>query len=295
VAESHKAIYAAIVANLAIAATKFTAAAITGSSAMISEGIHSLVDTGNGGLLLLGIAKSKKPADEELPFGYGKELYFWSLIVVIVIFAVGGGISAYESLLHILHPQPQKNIHWNYLVLRFALVFESISLFVAVKGFIAVKGADSWWKSIHRSKDPTMFTVLFEDSAALLGLLIAFIGVFLSNRYNYPILRRLSSACCWPSSPRSSAMKPRACSSVKALIAKPSTTSAAWCKPTPPSKGSSAFSPCTSGRTPFCSRWICAFVKIFRGAKSKKVSSALSRRFAFAMGKSSIPSSNPTR
>ena len=125
-AESHKAIYAAIVANLAIAATKFTAAAITGSSAMISEGIHSLVDTGNGGLLLLGISKSKKPADEEHPFGYGKELYFWSLIVAIVVFAVGGGISAYEGLLHILHPQPQENIHWNYLVLRFALVFESI-------------------------------------------------------------------------------------------------------------------------------------------------------------------------
>ena len=115
-AESHKAIYAAIIANLAIATTKFTAAAITGSSAMISEGIHSLVDTGNGGLLLLGIAKSKKPADEEHPFGYGKELYFWSLIVAIVIFAVGGGISAYEGLLHILHPTPQENIHWNYLV-----------------------------------------------------------------------------------------------------------------------------------------------------------------------------------
>lgn len=192
-AESHKAIYAAIATNLAIAATKFTAAAITGSSAMISEGIHSLVDTGNGGLLLLGIAKSKKTADEEHPFGYGKELYFWSLIVAIVIFAVGGGISSYEGLLHILHPQPQENIHWNYLVLTFALIFESISLFVAVKGFIAVKGAESWWRSIHRSKDPTMFTVLFEDSAALLGLLIAFIGVFLSNRYNYPIFDGVAS------------------------------------------------------------------------------------------------------
>ena len=192
-AESHKAIYAAIVANLAIAATKFTAAAITGSSAMISEGIHSLVDTGNGGLLLLGISKSKKPADEEHPFGYGKELYFWSLIVAIVIFAVGGGISAYEGLLHILHPTPQENIHWNYLVLASALIFESISLFIAVKGFTTVKGDNSWWNSIHRSKDPTTFTVLFEDSAAILGLLIAFIGVFLSNRYNYPIFDGLAS------------------------------------------------------------------------------------------------------
>ena len=192
-AESHRAVYAAIIANLAIAATKFTAAAITGSSAMISEGIHSLVDTGNGGLLLLGIAKSKKPADEEHPFGYGKELYFWSLIVAIVIFAVGGGISAYEGLLHILHPTPQKNISWNYLVLTFALIFESISLFVAVKGFSRLKGDNSWWKSIHRSKDPTTFTVLFEDSAAILGLLIAFIGVFLSNRYNYPIFDGVAS------------------------------------------------------------------------------------------------------
>jgi cation diffusion facilitator family transporter len=193
VAESHRAVYAAIIANLAIAATKFTAAAITGSSAMISEGIHSLVDTGNGGLLLLGIAKSKKPADEEHPFGYGKELYFWSLIVAIVIFAVGGGISAYEGLLHILHPAPQENIHWNYLVLASALIFESISLFIAVKGFTTVKGDNSWWNSIHRSKDPTTFTVLFEDSAAILGLLIAFIGVFLSNRYNYPIFDGLAS------------------------------------------------------------------------------------------------------
>jgi cation diffusion facilitator family transporter len=187
VAESHKAIYAAIIANLAIAATKFTAAATTGSSAMISEGIHSLVDTGNGGLLLLGIYKSKKPPDEDHPFGHGKELYFWSLIVALVIFAVGGGISAYEGLLHILHPVRQENAQWNYLVLALALIFESISLFVAVKDFTTVKGDDGWWESIHRSKDPTTFTVLFEDSAAILGLMIALLGVFLANRYNYPI------------------------------------------------------------------------------------------------------------
>src|ERR1043166_3561369 len=123
-AESTRVIYAAIIANVAIAATKFTAAAFTGSSAMISEGIHSLVDTGNGGLMLLGLRRSRKPADAAHPFGYGKELYFWTLIVAIVIFAVGGGISAYEGLLHILHPKRFENPIWNYVVLIIAMAFE---------------------------------------------------------------------------------------------------------------------------------------------------------------------------
>jgi len=186
VAESKNAIYAAIIANLAIAATKFTAAAFTGSSAMISEGIHSLVDTGNGGLLLLGLRQSKKPPDAEHPFGYGKELYFWALMVAIVIFAVGGGISAYEGLLHILHPVPQENAIWNYVVLAFAFVFESISLFIALKSFMSVKGNDPWWKAIQRSKDPTTFTVVFEDTAALLGLVVAALGVFLAEQLHNP-------------------------------------------------------------------------------------------------------------
>jgi cation diffusion facilitator family transporter len=186
VAESTKAIYAAIVTNIAIAGTKFTAAAFTGSSAMISEGIHSLVDTGNGGLLLLGLRKSQKPADAEHPFGYGKELYFWALMVAIVIFAVGGGISAYEGLLHILHPVPQENPAWNYIVLALAFVFESISLTIAIKSFMKIKGDASWWRAIQRSKDPTTFTVLFEDTAALLGLIAAMMGVFLANQFDNP-------------------------------------------------------------------------------------------------------------
>ncbi|MGH7929367.1 MAG: cation diffusion facilitator family transporter, partial [Candidatus Binatia bacterium] len=134
-AASTKVIYAAIAANLGIAAIKFTAAAFTGSSAMISEGVHSLVDTGNGGLMLLGVHRSRKPADTQHPFGYGKELYFWTLIVAIVIFAVGGGISAYEGLLHILHPVPMEQPLWNYIVLGLAFLFEGYSFTIAFKAF----------------------------------------------------------------------------------------------------------------------------------------------------------------
>jgi cation diffusion facilitator family transporter len=184
--ESTKVIYAAIAANLAIAAIKFTAAVFTGSSAMISEGIHSIVDTGNGGLLLLGMQRSRKPADPDHPFGYGKELYFWTLIVAIVIFAVGGGISAYEGLLHVLQPTPIKDPLWNYAVLGLAVVFESYSFVVAFKAFKGIQGEQSLWQSIHTSKDPTTYTVLFEDSAALLGLLTAFIGVVLADLLDNP-------------------------------------------------------------------------------------------------------------
>jgi cation diffusion facilitator family transporter len=186
ITESKKAIYAAIAANLAIAVTKFTAAAFTRSSAMISEGIHSLVDTGNGGLLLLGIKRSQKPADAAHPFGHGKELYFWTLIVAIMIFAVGGGVSAYEGLLHILHPEPIANPSWNYIVLGLAIVFEGYSFAVAFRAFKSVKGTQTIWRSIHTSKDPTTFTVLFEDTAALLGLIVALAGVYLAHNFNNP-------------------------------------------------------------------------------------------------------------
>ena len=184
--ESRKAIYAAMGANIAIAATKFMAAAFTGSSAMISEGIHSLVDTGNGGLLLLGIERSQRPADAAHPFGYGKELYFWTLIVAIMIFAVGGGISAYEGLLHILNPKPVEEPMWNYVVLGLAIVFEGISFYVAFRAFQSAKGEQAFWRAVHTSKDPTTFTVLFEDSAALLGLLVALVGVYLAHEFNNP-------------------------------------------------------------------------------------------------------------
>lgn len=183
---SKTAIYAAIGGNLAIAATKFIAASFTGSSAMLSEGIHSLVDTGNGGLLLMGIRMSKKPPDALHPFGHGKEIYFWSLIVAILIFAVGGGISIYEGILHILHPHPLQDPLWSYIVLGLALVFEGMSLAVALKEFWAAKGEQRVWQAIRTSKDPTIFTVVFEDFAAMMGLIVALLGVTCAHQFNNP-------------------------------------------------------------------------------------------------------------
>ncbi|MBA3601713.1 MAG: cation transporter [Acidobacteria bacterium] len=188
-AESKTAIFAAIGGNLAIAIMKFAAAAFTGSSAMLSEGIHSLVDTGNGGLLLLGIHKSKQPADATHPFGYGKELYFWSLIVAVLIFGVGGGISIYEGIVHLIHPSDLEDPTWNYVVLGLAVVFEGIVFVIAFRAFQALKGEDeNIWQAIKSSKDPTTFTVLFEDAAALLGLIVAFAGIFLAHYFNNPYL-----------------------------------------------------------------------------------------------------------
>ena len=173
-----KTIYAAMAANFAIAVIKFIAASITGSSAMLSEGIHSVVDTGNELLLLLGIRLSKKPADDSHPFGYGQELYFWTLIVALFIFAIGGGMSIYEGINHVRHPEPLTDPFWNYVVLGLAVVFEGYSWNVALQEFLASKNEESFWTAILASKDPTIFTILFEDTAALIGLLVAFIGVF---------------------------------------------------------------------------------------------------------------------
>ena len=168
--ESRVAIFAAILGNIAIALTKFIAAYFSGSSAMLSEGIHSLVDTGNGGLLLLGLYKSRKPPDFTHPFGHGKELYFWSLIVAITIFALGGGMSIYQGIAHLTHPKPLNDPFWNYVVLVCAFVFEGISWMFGWKAFRKVKGKDSILEAIHKSKDPATFMVVFEDSGALLGL-----------------------------------------------------------------------------------------------------------------------------
>ncbi|MEC4816635.1 MAG: cation diffusion facilitator family transporter [Scytonema sp. PMC 1069.18] len=190
---SKKTIFAAIASNLAIAITKFIAAAITGSSAMISEGIHSLVDTGNELLLLLGLRMSQKSADESHPFGYGQELYFWTLIVAILIFAIGGGMSIYEGITHLFNPSPLEDPMWNYIVLGLAMVFEGFSWSVALREFLPTKGQQSFWQAIRASKDPTIFTVLFEDSAALLGLLVALGGVFIGHLLSNPYVDGIAS------------------------------------------------------------------------------------------------------
>lgn len=178
---SKKVIYAALIGNALIAVTKFGAATVTGSSAMLAEGIHSLVDTGNQGLLLYGLHKAKKPPDTQFPFGHGKEVYFWSFVVAIMIFAFGSGISLYEGVIHILHPEPVQNPLINYVVLGLALIFEGGAWFFAFKEFRQIKGPWSYVQAVQRGKDPTIFMVLFEDSAAVLGLLVAFLGIWLGQ------------------------------------------------------------------------------------------------------------------
>lgn len=191
--DSKKAIFAAIAGNLLIAATKFVAATFTGSSAMLSEGIHSLVDTGNGLLILYGDYKSRKPSDESHPFGHGRELYFWALIVAISIFAVGGGVSIYEGISHLRHPVESVKPIWNYAVLGISIVFESISWLFGWKAFSKVRDGKPLIKAIHVSKDPTVFIVVLEDTAAVLGLLIAFLGIFLGQYFNAPYFDGVAS------------------------------------------------------------------------------------------------------
>ncbi len=185
-AESNLVILAALAANLGIAVAKFVAAAITGSSSMLTEGVHSVVDSGNQLLLLYGQHKARQPADAVHPFGYARELYFWSFIVAILIFAVGAGVSVYEGWQHIEEPEPLRSPTANYIVLAIAFALEGASWFVAMRGFNAARGDQGWWQAIRISKDPAGFIVLFEDSAALAGLVIAAIGVWASHAWDDP-------------------------------------------------------------------------------------------------------------
>lgn len=180
-------VIAAIVSNTIIFVCKLAAALITRSSAMLAESIHSIVDIGNGVLVAYGMRQSNKPPDSRHPFGYGSELYFWSLIVAISIFGIGGGMSLYEGIRHLQHPTMLENPLLSYIVIAIGVVVEGASLIIAVKYFNQAKGASSAYGFIRASKDPSLFTVVFEDSAAVLGLLIAFVGIFLSDLTGNPL------------------------------------------------------------------------------------------------------------
>ncbi|NNH37603.1 cation diffusion facilitator family transporter [Acinetobacter terrae] len=186
-------VYAALLGNLAIALVKFVAAYITNSSAMLSEAVHSVVDTLNEILLLYGMKKSQRPGDVKHPFGYGRELYFWAFIVALMVFALGAVVSIYQGIQHVRHPEEMLNPTLNYIVLGIAILCEGVSWFVALKAFRKTKGEQGYFEAFRRSKDPTTFTVLFEDTAALCGLFIALIGIYLAHTLNIPELDGVAS------------------------------------------------------------------------------------------------------
>ncbi|MGV8961316.1 MAG: cation diffusion facilitator family transporter [Stenotrophomonas sp.] len=186
-------IYVALAGNLAIAIAKFIAASVSGSSAMLSEGVHSLVDTINEVLLLYGLHRANRPADHTHPLGYGRELYFWSFIVALLVFAMGAGISIYEGISRLRHPVPAGSHAIAYVVLVVSLLFEGVSWTVALREFRATKGRLGYFEAFRRSKDPSTFTVLLEDSAALIGLLIALAGLLGAQLLEMPELDGIAS------------------------------------------------------------------------------------------------------
>jgi cation diffusion facilitator family transporter len=186
-------VIAALFGNGLIAITKFAAATFTGSSAMFSEAVHSLVDTGNQALLLYGMKRAAHPADETHPFGYGRELYFWAFVVAIMIFATGAGVSIYEGVHKLSAPEPITDVYINYIVLGFAILFESAAWYIAFREFRKSMGKRSYYRALKLSKDPGLFTVLMEDTAAMLGLAIALVGVFLADTLGIPELDGIAS------------------------------------------------------------------------------------------------------
>jgi cation diffusion facilitator family transporter len=192
--ESKGVIYAAIFANIAIAICKFSAAAVTGSSAMLAEAFHSTADSGNELLLLWGIKRSARPPDAVHPYGYGKALYFYSLLVAVYIFGVGGGLALHEGISHLKHPEIPSHPGWNYAVLALAAVFDFYSWRISYRELRARKDPnESTWDEIKGGKDPTIFTVFLEDSAGLLGVLLAFLAIFLGRQFNNPYLDPIAS------------------------------------------------------------------------------------------------------
>jgi len=192
-AGSRTAVWAALAGNLLVAVTKAGAAAFTGSSAMLSEAVHSFVDTGNEVLLLYGMRVAKKKADRDHPAGYGRELYFWSFIVALLVFALGAGVSIFQGVARIRHPQPIENPIVSELVLAAAFLFEGYSWVVSVREFSKVKGELGWWQAFVKSKNPPLFMVVFEDSAALTGILIAAAGTVLAAHFDMPMADAISS------------------------------------------------------------------------------------------------------
>jgi cation diffusion facilitator family transporter len=191
--ESKRTVYVSLACDLGIAASKFVAAGISGSSAMLSEGIHSIVDAGNNILLLWGRHASSRDADFEHPFGYGKELYFWTLMVAVLIFSIGGGMSIYEGLGQVSHSHPASDSTWDYTVLAFAAVFEIITVIVAFRNFRRGEGQKGLWAGIRASKDPTVGTILLDNLAAVAGLVFAFLGIFLGHYFGLPYLDGVAS------------------------------------------------------------------------------------------------------
>src|SRR6266545_3345881 len=180
-------VYAALLGNFLVALVKFGAAWWTGSAAMLSEAVHSLVDTSNQGMLLYGIHRAALPADERHPLGHGRELYFWSFIAALQMFMLGAGVTFYEGLDHIRDPRPIVDPHVNYIVLACSAVFEGTTWWIALREFRTAKGDLGYFEAARRSKDPPAFIVLFEDSAAMLGIAIAFLGTLAADRLAMPI------------------------------------------------------------------------------------------------------------
>ena len=187
--DSKKVIYAAIVANLGIAAAKFVVAALTGSAAMLAEGIHSAVDTGNELLLLIGEKISTRKPDARHPFGYGKAVYFWALVVALSVFSLGGGLSIYHGIHSLRAPEPLTDPTWNYVVLGVAFMFEGYSWNVSRRALNGKRrpGA-SLWQTVKASKDASTFTVFIEDTAALIGIVVAAAGIFLGHLFDNPYI-----------------------------------------------------------------------------------------------------------
>ena len=192
-AGSRTAVWAALAGNLLVASTKAGAAAFTGSSAMLSEAVHSFVDTGNEVLLLYGMRVAKRKPDHDHPAGYGRELYFWSFVVALLVFALGAGVSILQGVQRVRHPQPIENAIVSELVLAASFVFEGWSWLVSVRQFRKVKGDMGWWRAFVKSKDPPLFMVVFEDSAALIGIVIAAVGIALAAHFDLPLADGISS------------------------------------------------------------------------------------------------------